>query len=199
LLHHHTRLALRACVALALAAASTVWQGVAHAETKPEPLRQNREAPPASLTLKAYEPKVEILARGSFGTLGVGTLQLGLEGAYFPTPHFGFGATYEAFTVDTLEYPDPGTLSSGAHGMAFAEGDLLKGFITPYARLGVGLGRYQRYRGYALTPTETDFVGQVAVGLALRLGPVQARISAAPSLYGKDALMVYGAGLGARF
>jgi hypothetical protein len=79
---------------------------------------------------------------------------------------------------------------------------LFKGFITPYARLGLGAGRYTRYQQAYFsghTEAELDFAGQAAAGLALRWGPVLARGWAAPSLYGKDFVMVYGAGLGGRF
>lgn len=196
LLRYHSRRALRAGVALAIGLAGTFWQGVAHAET-------DVKAPATT-----DESKVELLARASLGMYRVGLLQLGLEGTYMLTPRFGFGATYEFFTVDNgadPQYSAAGTLSSGSHGMAFVEGDLLRGVFTPYARLGVGVGRYDRYRpttpgdSYGSPRTETDFVGQVALGGALRLGPVLARVSAAPTLYGKDAVMVYGVGLGARF
>jgi hypothetical protein len=89
--------------------------------------------------------------------------------------------------------------------LGFVEGDLLPGVFTPYARLGIGVGNYGRYRAntpggsYSQPQAETDFVGQLALGVALRLGPVLARASASPSLYGKDGVVVYGLGIGARF
>jgi hypothetical protein len=157
---------------------------------------------------KPNESKIEVMLRGSYAKQHVGLLQLGIEGTYMLNPHLGFGGTWEGFYVDNgadPQYSAPGTLSGGSHGLAFVEGDLLRGVFTPYARLGLGVGRYDRYYpttpggSYSDTQRETNFVGQATLGLALRLGPVLARVSAAPSLYGRDALMLYGVGIGGRF
>jgi hypothetical protein len=153
-------------------------------------------------------PKVEVMARGSYANLHVGLMGVGIEGAYMRTPHVGFGGTLEAFYVDNgadPHYSASGTLSRGIHALGFVEGDLLKGSFTPYARLSIGAGQYERFQhptlegDYARPEPELDFVGQAQMGVALRLGPVLARASVSPSIYGKDALIVYGAALGGRF
>jgi hypothetical protein len=126
-------------------------------------------------------------------------LGLGLEGAYLASAHFGVGAALDAFYVDNLEYPEEDTLGRGAHCLLFAEGDLFPGWITPYARLGLGFGRYDRYLAdRSLTKTHVDFVGQLSGGLALRGGPLAARLSASPTLFGNDFAMTYGIALGGR-
>ncbi len=69
---------------------------------------------------------------------------VGFEGAYFLPPHYGFGGAVSAFVVDNGAdpyYSEDGTLDGGTAAFAFAEGDLLPGWVTPYARLSLGLGR----------------------------------------------------------
>lgn len=181
--------------ALALSLASAV----ANAEVATE-ASEGAEQPAAPA-----EDKVELLARFNYAKLSIGMMGLGLEGAYAPSPHYGFGVELGAFAVDNGADPgfsEPGTLHRGYHGVAFIEGDLLSGIVTPYARLGVGVGNYERYEDYAVsreeTPASINFVGQVSAGVALR-SPVVARLSAAPSLYGSTFVVVYSLGLGARF
>jgi hypothetical protein len=196
LLRHHSRRALRAAAALAIALLGSFWARHASAEVDESQERAKDK------------PKVEVLLRASYAKLHIGLLQLGIEGTYMLKPRLGFGATLEAFYVDNgadPQYSAPGTLEGGRHALAFVEGDLLKGVFTPYARAGLGVGLYDRYQptdassGYAQPEPETDFVGQLSLGVALRLGPVLARASASPSLYGNDAIIVYGLGLGGRF
>lgn len=187
---HHSRQAWCAGAALVLTLVGTLWPRSAQAEE-------------ASKT-----PKVEVMVRAAYAPVQVGLLQAGIEGTYMLNPHLGFGGTLEAFRVDNgsdPQYSKPGTLDTGSHVLGFVEGDLLEGVFTPYARLGIGVGNYGRYQpttpggSYGQPQSETDFVGQFALGVALRLGPVLARASASPSLYGKDGVMVYGLGIGARF
>ncbi len=151
------------------------------------------------------ESKVEVLARISYAKVSVGLMGVGLEGAYAPSPHYAVGVELGAFVVDNGAdpyYSDPGTLHRGYHGLAFVEGDLLRGIVTPYVRLGVGAGNYARFEDYAThhdpTPAHINFVGQLSAGVALRT-PVVARLSAAPTLYGSTFAVVYSLGLGARF
>jgi hypothetical protein len=187
--------ALLPAVALSLASA------VANAEVTPGANEGARaEAAPAPA-----EGKVEVLARVSYAKLSVGMKGVGIEGAYARSPHYGFGVELGAFVVDNGADPhfsDPGTLHRGYHGVAFVEGDLLSGVVTPYVRLGMGVGNYERYEDYAVygeeTPAHINFVGQVSAGVALR-SPLVARLSAAPSLYGPTFVVVYSLGLGARF
>jgi hypothetical protein len=154
------------------------------------------------------EPKIEFMLRGSYANLHVGMLGAGVEGTYMLTPHVGFGGTVEGFFVDNgadPQYSDPGTLSRGVHALGFVEGDLVKGAFTPYARFGIGVGQYERFQittpggTYREAQPEADFVAQAQLGVALRFGPVLARGSVSPSIYGKDALVVYAAALGGRF
>ena len=151
------------------------------------------------------EGKVEVLARVSYAKLSVGMKGVGIEGAYARSPHYGFGVELGAFVVDNGADPrfrDYGTLHRGYHGLAFVEGDLLRGIVTPYVRLGLGVGNYERWEDYAVygeeTPAHLNFVGQVSAGVALR-SPLVARLSASPSLYGSTFVVVYSLGLGARF
>lgn len=206
LLRHHSREARRAAAALALGALSSTWAGVAHAELAGQSWNQGA-ADKGSEASVEDEPKVEVMLRASYAALHVGLLGAGVEGAYMMNPHLGFGGTLEGFRVDNgadPQYSEPGTLNGGIHVLAFAEGDLLKGPFTPYARFGIGAGQYHRFQSttpysYAETQPEADFVAQAQLGLALRLGPVLARASVSPSIFGKDALVVYGGALGGRF
>lgn len=176
----NSKRAFRAVAALALGCAGAFWATSAKAQES--------------------TPKIEVLARGFYGTQAVGMLGVGLEGMYRLSPHYGLGAEFDGFYVDNLEYPEPGTLESGAHCLLFAEGDLFPGWITPYARLGLGPGRYQRYHSDPYqTQAELDFAAQLSAGLALRPGPIVGKLSASPSLFGKDFVMTYGVALGARF
>jgi hypothetical protein len=144
--------------------------------------------------------KVDALLRAFYAPMSVGMMGVGLEAQYRPSPHYGFGGELDAFFVDNGAdpyYSPNGTLSRGYHGLAFVEGDLLPGMLTPYVRLGLGLGRYTRFRDYR-DEQQLDFTAQVSAGGLLRVGPVVARLSAAPSLYGKDFAMTYAFALGAR-
>jgi hypothetical protein len=150
---------------------------------------------------RADETHVEIAGKAFYGNLGVGLLGVGLEGAYFPSPHYGFGGAVSAFVVDNgadPHYSENGTLDDGIAAFAFAEGDLLPGWVTPYARLGLGLGRLERFYDsdieYGL-----DFVGELSGGVAVRGGPVVLRLAVTPSLYGSDLFLAYSASLGGRF
>jgi hypothetical protein len=150
---------------------------------------------------KADEAAVEIAAKAFYGDLGVGLLGVGLEGAYFPSPHYGFGGAVSAFVVDNGAdpyYSENGTLDDGIAAFAFAEGDLLRGWVTPYARLGLGFGRLDRFYD-SDTELEVDFVGELSGGVAVRGGPVVLRLAVTPSLYGSDLFLAYGVSLGARF
>jgi hypothetical protein len=189
----------RDLAALLLALALLLMPMVANAEVAPNASEGAGEAAPSA------KSKVEVLARFSYAKLSVGMMGVGLEGAYARSPYYGFGVELGAFVVDNgadPRYSDPGTLHRGFHGVAFVEGDLLDGIVTPYARLGVGVGRYERWEDYAVygeeTPASINFVGQVSAGVALR-SPVVARLSAAPSLYGSTFVVVYSLGLGASF
>lgn len=196
LLRHHSRRALRAGAALALTVVGSLWPSSAHAEWAAQ-----RDADQGVHKTPATPAKIELLARAGYGQLSVGMLQVGVEGTYMLTPQLGFGAAVDAFYVDNGAdpyYSEPGTLSRGYHGLAFVEGDLLKGWVTPYARLGLGAGNYTRFQHYS-TAEQLDLVGQAAAGIALRGGPIVGRVWAAPSLYGKDFVMLYGAGIGVRF
>lgn len=181
--------------ALALSLASAPASAAAATEASEG---AGKAAPPA-------KRKVEVLARFSYAKLSVGMKGVGIEGAYARSPHYGFGVELGAFVVDNgadPRYSDPGTLHRGYHGLAFVEGDLLSGVVTPYVRLGMGVGNYERYEDYAVygeeTPAHINFVGQVSAGVALR-SPLVARLSAAPSLYGPTFVVVYSLGLGAGF
>jgi hypothetical protein len=196
--------AVRFCdlAALLPALALSLAPAVANAEEATEASEGAGEAGEAA---PPPEGKVEVSARISYAKLSVGMKGVGLEGAYARSPHYGFGVELGVFVVDNGADPrfsDPGTLHRGYHGVAFVEGDLLSGVVTPYARLGVGVGRYERYEDYAVyreeTPARINFVGQVSAGVALR-SPVVARLSAAPSLYGSTFVIVYSLSLGARF
>ncbi len=183
----------RAATALIVSLATCVWAGTAKAEgATPTTEASAREA-------LSRVAKIELLASATFAPHAVGLLGFGLEGVYMATPHYGVGVAAEAFYVDTLEYPDDGSLKSGYHGVAFVEGDLLPGIFTPYARIGLGLGDYQRSRHYFETESELNLVAQATAGVALRGGPFLFRLSASPSLYGKDFVLACTAGLGARF
>ena len=134
-------LCFRDLAALLPALALCLASGAANAEVA-EPSEGAGEAAPSA------ESKVEVLARFSYAKLSVGMMGLGIEGAYARSPHYGFGVELGAFVVDNgadPRYSDPGTLHRGYHGVAFVEGDLLRGIVTPYARLGVGVGRYERW------------------------------------------------------
>jgi len=113
----------------------------------------------------------------------------------------GFGAAVDVFAVDNgadPQYSEPGTLAHGGHFLGFVEGDLLKYWVTPYARLGLGLGSYDRIYGN-LRESKIGFAAQVAGGVAVRGGPFVLRGWLAPTLYGSDLVLVYGAGVGVRF
>jgi hypothetical protein len=149
----------------------------------------------------ADEGHVEIAAKAFLGDLGVGMMGLGLEGAYFPSPHYGFGGAVSAFVIDNGSdpyYSENGTLDDGMAAFAFAEGDLLSGWVTPYARLNLGLGRLDRFYD-GNTEHELNFVGELAGGVALRGGPIVFRLAVVPSLYGGDLFLAYSATLGGRF
>jgi hypothetical protein len=148
------------------------------------------------------EAKIEIGARAFLASSPrIGTLGASAEGLYMPQQRYGFGAHVTAFRVDNgadPQYSDDGALDGGLHAVVFAEGDLLQGFITPYARLGLGLGSHSRYHAGS---TQSGLEGVLVLegGLALRVGPGVLRVAATPSLYGNDLLLPFGIGLGARF
>ena len=193
LLSDHRGRCGRALVALVLACA--LWIPSARAEGAK---RQSVDAPSA-LAPGVARPKVEILAHGFYGNKSIGMLGVGLEGVYLPSAHFGVGAALDGFYVDNFEYPDPGTLDRGVQGSLLAEGYLFSGWLTPYARVAVGLGGHQRYESSPwLTKTQLAFVGQLSGGLAVRGGPVVGKLSVSPSLFGKDFVMTYGVALGMR-
>ncbi len=150
---------------------------------------------------RADDAKIEIAGKATYGDVGIGLLGVGLEGAYFPSPHYGFGGALSAFVGDNGAdpyYSENGTLDDGIAALAFAEGDLLRGWVTPYARLGLGLGRLNRFYDYD-TEYEIDFVGELSGGVAVRGGPVVLRLAITPSLYGTDPFVAYSASLGGRF
>jgi len=152
-------------------------------------------------TDKPTRGKVEVLARAGYAPVNVGLLQVGIEGMYMLSPQLGVGGAVDAFVVDNGAdpyYSPPGTLSNGFHVLGLVEGDLLKGWITPYARAGLGVGQYGRIDGYQ-TESHTELAAQVAGGIALRGGPFLFRGWVAPSLYGSDFVVAFGAGLGGRF
>jgi hypothetical protein len=193
LLPCNTHSGRRACGALALALCGALWPSSAKAA----------EAPVDSVSERTgtTQSKVEVLAHAFYGDLAVGMLGGGIEGVYMMNPHWGFGGTVDGFYVDNGEYGDPGELDGGNHGLAFVEGDLLAAFITPYARVGMGAGRYRRFDAHSNFDAvpETDFVAELSGGLALRGGPVVGRAYASPTLFGKDFVMTYSVAIGARF
>lgn len=208
LLHHHSRRVQRAAAALALGLLGSTWASAAHAELAPGPWEHGGADKRTDDASKDDEPKIEVMLRASYANLHVGMLGAGVEGTYMLTPHLGFGGTVEGFVVDNgadPQYSEPGTLSRGVHALGFVEGDLFKGVFTPYARFGIGAGQYARFQlvgasgSYLEAQPEMDFVAQAQLGVALRLGPVLARGSVSPSIYGKDALVVYAVALGGRF
>jgi hypothetical protein len=148
------------------------------------------------------QPMVEIGARVFVaGDPGIGTLGASLEGVWMHRPHYGFGVAFAGLYVDNGAdpyYSASGTLDRGIHGVAFAEGDLLRGWITPYARVGLGAGRYDRFYD-ARTQAEINPVAVLEGGAALRIGPLVVRVAASPSLYGSDFSVPFSAQLGARF
>lgn len=204
---HHSRAGLRAVAALVLALAGLAWPGVARADSGDESSDDVEPAVKPSRGSRWAHAPAEILARAGYADYRVILMQVGIEGMYMMTPHLGFGGAMDAFGVDNGAdpyYSSAGTLHTGFHFLALAEADLLDYWVTPYVRLGLGVGQYERYQNdgqssYSWTVSETEFVGQLAAGLALRGGPLLLRVWAAPSLYGQDLLAVYGAGIGGRF
>lgn len=155
----------------------------------------------SSRPARAEESHVEVAGKAFLGDLKIGLLGVGLEGGYFPSPHYGFGGAVSAFVVDNGAdpyYSDDGTLDDGIAAFGFAEGDLLPGWVTPYARLSLGLGRLGRFYD-GRTELEVNFVGELSGGVAVRGGPVVFRVAVTPSLYGDDLFLAYGASLGAAF
>lgn len=162
----------------------------ANAETLRDGGAPEREPAPA---------RAEVLLRSSYAKVDVGLLAAGAEALLMPSPHYGAGVELEAFMVDNgadPQYSSPGTLDQGYYGLAFVEGDLLRGPITPFARLGFGLGSYQRF---GEGESGLGVVARVSAGLALRVGPIVARASASPTLYGGTSALAYTAALGGRF
>ena len=196
LLKNDSRYGARALAALVLTLCGAAWPSLALADEAPA--TPDAVKPGASTS----KPKIEVLAHAFHGNKHVGMLGVGLESAYMATPHWGFGGAVDAFYVDNgsdPQYSEAGTLDTGFHGLLFAEGDLLPGFITPYARLGLGVGNYTRYQGDGRVEAAPNFVGQLSGGLALRGGPIVGRLHASPMLFEKDLVMTYGVALGARF
>ena len=197
----HTRRGRRAVSAQAFLLAALAWPGLALAEGDTQPNASSGDAPTAQDEPTATDSKMEILARASYAQVHVGLLQVGIEGMYMLRPRLGFGGVVEGFVVDNgadPHYSAPHTLSGGFHFLGLVEGDLLKGWVTPYARFGLGLGQYARIN-YGRTESQTELAAHVAAGIALRGGPFLFRGWLAPSLYGGDFVLAYGAGLGARF
>jgi hypothetical protein len=129
-----------------------------------------------------------------------GVIGLRLDGVWMRAPRYGFGAAAAALVGENVgEYFQDGVFRHGYHGLVFAEGELLEGWVSPYARLGLGLGNYERYDDDQWSRTELNAVAELEAGLALRPGPFVFRVSAAPSFYGKDFWVVLGLQLGARF
>jgi hypothetical protein len=145
--------------------------------------------------------RVEVAARATYADVRVGLLGAGVEGAYFLSPHFALGGSVDAFFVDSgadPDYSEVGSLAGGYHGMLSAEYDALDFWITPYARVAAGVGELTRIDGWR-RPHEVEFVGQLQAGFVLRGGPLIARMSVAPTLYGSDSATTFSAAVGARF
>lgn len=156
---------------------------------------------------RAASPKpVEIAARVVYSDVSVGSLGVGAEGAYLLSPYFALGGAVETFAVDNgadTDEGDVGKLSHGYHGMVSAEYDALDFWVTPYARIAGGVGKYTRIEARPTSGVQQvvqlELVGQLQVGFVLRGGPIVGRLSVAPTLYGKDSATAYSAAVGARF
>jgi hypothetical protein len=165
------------------------------------------EAPPRDeKPARAVQPgsKVEVMARAVYGDMSVGLLGLGAESTYLFSPQLGVGGQVTLFTVDNgadPHYQPAGTLGGGYHALAYLEGDLFPTFITPYGRVGLGVGRHSRLeRQYgSYEPGSPELVAGLTAGVAVRGGPLVGRLSASPTVLGKDFAMLYSLGLGARF
>ena len=98
---------LAGCAALAL----LLWSGAAVAA---EPTHADEGGQPPSRDGVSRSRHSEVAARATFADMKVGMLGVGVEGAYFLSPHFALGGTVEAFVVDNgadPNYSEPGTLS----------------------------------------------------------------------------------------
>ena len=222
---HHSRVWQRAYSA-AIAGALALWVTPTWARDQPEPdklddlgrrgvLGRDRDhrigtgAGGASAAggvgaADSYRPDFELGVR-AFSGYGPpkdieGVFGLSLDAVWMRTPRLGFGAAW-ALLVGNLagEYFQDGVFNNGIHALFFAEGDLLEGWVSPYARLGFGLGNYERYSDDQYVTTNVNVVAELEGGVALRLSHLVMRLSAAPSFYGKDFWVVLGGQLGARF
>lgn len=168
--------ALGTCVVPALAAS-------------PEPAKaaSSRSAVDVELGLKAFHG----------AGVGYGTLGAAIDVLVFPLPHYGFGVSLGAFYVGNgadPHYSSSGTLDRGLRVLAFAEFDLFDYPVTPYARLGLGLGPTQRWNGRGDPEDHLDFMAEATLGAAARLGPLVLRAFATPSLFGEDLIVQYDLG-----
>jgi len=152
----------------------------------------------------AVERPSEVLARSFFGNTGIGLLGVGVEALYRVERKVAVGAAFDAFRVDNgadaAAYAPDGTLDKGYHGVALLQGNLFDSWLTPYARVGVGVGRHWRYRDHQYeTVPEANATAELSAGVALRGGPFVGRVCAGPAIFGSDLFMAFGLTFGARF
>ncbi len=159
-------------------------------------------APPAAAPSRAAAD-VELGLKAFDGEgVGVGTLGLGFDVLVFPSLHYGLGVSLGAFYVNNGadgHSSSSGTLKSGQRVLAFAEFDLFDYAVTPYTRLGLGLGPTERWNGRGDPEDHLDFMAEATLGAAARLGPIVVRAFASPSFFGEDFIVQYGFGLGGHF
>lgn len=136
----------------------------------------------------------------------VGGFGVGLDASYSVVPNFAFGANAATFFVDQGADPDycSRCVTSGNSELLFAEGRLWpSGYVTPYARLGLG---HAHLAGQKVSPThyEEDRVTLGAeLGAELHYKALSIRALAfhwqpLGSALDNDALLGFGVQLGVR-